>query len=83
MEAGSLDKWLDGHKLLIFGNGSDKAKTVIDNRNARFVADVAPLAFDMLALSEQAYARRQFLDLAYSVPAYLKEFQATKPKSLF
>ena len=45
--------------------------------------DVVPLAVDMVALSELKYSRREFLDLAYSVPEYLKEFQATKPKALF
>ena len=35
----------------------------------------------MVALAEQKYSRRDFIDLAYSVPEYLKDFQATKPKS--
>lgn len=35
----------------------------------------------MVALAERAYARREFIDLAYSTPLYLKEFQATVPKS--
>jgi hypothetical protein len=36
----------------------------------------------MLALAEMAFRKQDFLDLAYSVPAYLKDFQATKPKSM-
>jgi hypothetical protein len=35
-----------------------------------------------MPLATQAYLRGDFLDLAYSVPAYLKEFQATKPRQL-
>ena len=44
--------------------------------------DMATLAVDMLALAERAYSRRDFIDTAYSVPYYLKDFQATKPKPL-
>ena len=35
----------------------------------------------MMALSDRAFKNKQFLDLAYSVPEYLKEFQATTPKN--
>ncbi len=34
----------------------------------------------MLALAEKAWANRQFIDIAYSTPVYLKDFQATQPK---
>ena len=33
--------------------------------------------------AERDYAARRFLDTAYCVPTYLKDFQATKPKKLF
>lgn len=75
-----------GRRLLIFGDGSAKyAASFADAIPSymRFIPDVNPLAVDMLPLAEQAYMRRDFLDLAYSVPAYLKEFQATLPKKLF
>ncbi len=68
---------------MFFGNGSDKARDVISHPNARFIADIVPMATDMVALAERSFARREFLDLAYSTPNYLKEFQATKPKKLF
>lgn len=70
-----------GRPVLFFGDGSAKAREVITAQNAVFVPDVDPLALDMVALAEQKYARRDFIDLAYSVPEYLKEFQATKPRS--
>lgn len=79
----AFDTYLADHRLLIFGNGSDKARDVITSDNAVFVPDIHPLASNMLPLAEQAFMRKDFLDLAYSVPVYLKEFQATKPKKLF
>lgn len=70
-----------GRPVLLFGDGSDKALDVVKAPNVRHVADIAPLAVDMVALAERAYARRDFIDLAYSTPLYLKDFQATTPKS--
>ena len=35
----------------------------------------------MMALSDKAFREGRFLDTAYCVPEYLKEFQATKPKN--
>nr|WP_301393838.1 tRNA (adenosine(37)-N6)-threonylcarbamoyltransferase complex dimerization subunit type 1 TsaB [uncultured Duncaniella sp.] len=69
-----------GRTVLFFGDGSDKARTVINAVNAEFIPDIRPLAIDMIALSEQAFARRDFIDTAYSTPYYIKDFQATKPK---
>lgn len=83
LDATSYQEWLERGEVLFFGNGSDKAREVITHPNARFIPDVKPLALDMLPLADQAFRAGRFLDLAYSVPTYLRDFQATKPKSLF
>lgn len=70
-----------GRPGLLFGDGSDKAREVISAPNVTFVPDVVPLAVDMVALAERDQARRKYIDPAYSTPLYLKDFQATKPKS--
>ena len=81
LDENSYAQWLDNGPVVFFGNGSDKAREVIKHPNARFIANIHPLASDMLALAEMAYRRGEFLDLAYSVPAYLKDFQATTQKN--
>ena len=73
--------------VLFFGDGMPKAKELLTanakaaGTGAVLVDGVDPGAGDMLPLAERAYARRSFLDLAYSVPSYLKAFQATKPRN--
>lgn len=79
----SYTEMLNRGLVLFFGNGSDKAREVITHPNARFIPNIHPLAVDMLPLADQAFRAGKFLDLAYSVPTYLKDFQATKPKKLF
>lgn len=68
---------LEQGPVLFMGNGVEKARRIISHPNAVWVEGVQPLASDMLALSEKAYRAGDFLDLAYSVPAYLKEFFTT------
>lgn len=70
-----------GRPVLFFGDGMEKSKAVIKADNAVFVEGVDPLAVDMIALAERNFARREFLNTAYSVPLYLKDFQATKPRN--
>ena len=81
LDSGSYGDLLDGRKVVFFGNGSDKFSGVTSSPNASFIPGIVPLATDMIALSERDYANRRFIDPAYSVPAYLKDFQATKPRN--
>lgn len=84
LDSDSYANLLAAHdKVLFFGDGSDKAIEVIRNPKAVFIHGVKPIATNMMALSDLAYSRHEFLDLAYSVPEYIKSFQATKPKKLF
>ncbi len=84
LDENSYSEYLDRGHVIFFGNGSDKARPLLEkHKNANFITEIHPLAANMTALSERAYRNRDFLDLAYSTPHYLKEFQATKPKSIF
>ena len=78
----SFENLLDeGYTLVAIGNGSDKAREVLKHDRMRFIAGVKPVALEMMALAEKAFREQQFIDVAYSTPLYLKEFQATKPKN--
>lgn len=72
-----------GRPLLYFGSGAEKAQEIMSAGcpQARYVPDVDAVAVDMIALADRAHLQRNFLDLAYCTPIYLKEFQATKPKN--
>lgn len=78
----SLEQLLaEGHTLVLMGNGSDKARQVLTRQGVCFIGGVKPVAVDMMALAEKAYREQSFIDVAYSTPLYLKEFQATKPRN--
>lgn len=77
------DSWkelLETKKMIFIGDGSDKAKEVIKSPNAVWIPGLVPVARDMLALSEKYYREGKLIDIAYSTPEYLKEYQTTTPK---
>lgn len=81
IEADTYENFLREQSVLFFGNGAAKCRSVLTNPKALFLdKDINPLASDMLALAEKAFRERDFKDVAYFEPFYLKEFVATKPK---
>lgn len=80
LDESSFASLLANHHLVLIGNGAQKAKDVIKHPNVQFMPDVKPVAVDMLALAEKAFREGHFIDVAYSTPLYLKDFQATIPK---
>ena len=69
--------------VLFIGDGALKCKDVITHPNATF-QEAFPLASAMAPQAQKAYDAKQFEDLAYFEPFYLKDFVATKPsKQLF
>jgi tRNA threonylcarbamoyladenosine biosynthesis protein TsaB len=72
---------LETKKILFFGNGSIKTKGVINHKNAFFFDDFKPSARFMIPLSWKKFLERQFEDVAYFEPLYLKDFVAVLPKN--
>lgn len=68
-------------RIIFIGDGAAKCKDVLSkNSNAIFVDNVFPSAKNMVTLTEQAFSKKQFEDLAYFEPFYLKDFVAGKKK---
>lgn len=72
---------LKDRSVWFMGDGSDKFKDVVKSDNAHFISGLTPQAKDMIALAEKAFREGDFLDVAYSVPQYLKAYQTTTPRS--
>jgi len=70
----SFEKDLAANKILFFGSGSVKWKEVCNHPNAIF-EQVPTLPEGMSICSNGMAIKKQFTDLAYSEPFYLKEFQ--------
>jgi tRNA threonylcarbamoyladenosine biosynthesis protein TsaB len=81
VEEGSYADLLAANKVIFFGNGAEKCKSLLTHPHALFIDDVHPLASGMIPLAEQAFVAGSFVDSAYFEPFYLKEFVATVPKN--
>jgi len=79
----SFLEMLQKNKIIFFGDGAAKCKEVLSkNSNAIFIDDIFPSAKNMITLSEEAFEKKQFEDVAYFEPFYLKDFVAGKKKNI-
>lgn len=81
LDATSYAEVLAEKKLIAFGEGAAKFKSINVNPNITFLSEPNyPLAQDMVPLAFQAFQAKKFQSLAYFEPFYLKEFLTTPPK---
>jgi len=78
-ESSFLDELTRGAVYFI-GNGVEKSKTLIANKNAVFIEGKLPSADQMSALAYAKHKKNDTEDVAYFEPYYLKDFVALKPK---
>jgi tRNA threonylcarbamoyladenosine biosynthesis protein TsaB len=69
-------------KVLFFGDGALKCKVIINNPNAHFIDGVFPSAKDMGVLAFESFSNKDFEDVAYFEPYYLKDFVAGEKKNV-
>ena len=81
LDENSFDEFRRLPKLIFIGNGTEKFKPLFKSDNAKWLGNKMAHAKYMPALSEKMYKEKQFADIAYSVPNYLKEYKTTTPKN--
>lgn len=82
IDENSYSEFLAEHPVYFFGNGAAKCREKITHPNAHFIENIHPLAKWIFPLAERAMAEKDFKDVAYFEPFYLKEFVASTPKKL-
>jgi len=76
-----LSDLFETHKILFFGNGAEKCRNMIKHENAIFKGPNTTSAEFMLVISAEKFERKQFENVAYFEPFYLKNFVATIPRN--
>ena len=80
LEENSLSQWIASYsKVYFIGSGAQKAFEVHHQSNIS-VLDTLPSAKEMAGLSFQKYVAKDFEDVAYFEPYYLKDFMGPIPK---
>ena len=76
--------YLENNTIVFFGNGATKCREAITHPKAIFLNDIITSAKNMVSLAEYSFGLKNFVDVAYYEPFYLKDFIATIPvKNIF
>ena len=67
-------------ELYFFGNASEKCKNIIDNNNC-FFHTFQHQASDLIDLANEMFEAKQFTDIVYFEPNYLKAWQGKTKKA--
>lgn len=81
VDENSFASFLEQGKVYFLGNGAPKTASILTSANAQYIDYPSPIAAEMVAMAEKAYANSNFVDKAYFEPFYLKEFVATIAKN--
>lgn len=81
LDENSFEEFRD-KKIVFVGDGVEKSKEILQLPNAEFITGIYPSGENMIALAEEKFRNKDFEDVAYFEPFYLKEFRAGKPKRL-
>jgi tRNA threonylcarbamoyladenosine biosynthesis protein TsaB len=81
IDENSFSSYLEKSKVYFLGDGAEKCKEIIIDENAIFLDGYFPSAKQMAGLSYEKYQHKDFEDVAYFEPFYLKDFLITKPKN--
>jgi tRNA threonylcarbamoyladenosine biosynthesis protein TsaB len=79
IDADSFKELLQNHKILFFGDGAEKCQSVLgENPNAVFLPGFVNSAVHLTQKASNKFKNKEFEDVAYFEPHYLKEFIAGK-----
>jgi tRNA threonylcarbamoyladenosine biosynthesis protein TsaB len=65
-------------KIILFGDGAEKTKSLIDSRDVQYLDLQHPSSKNMTQEAFELFNNKQFEDTAYFEPYYLKEFYFKK-----
>jgi tRNA threonylcarbamoyladenosine biosynthesis protein TsaB len=71
----SYTDFLD-NEIVFFGDGALKCQEIISHKNAKFIAGIYPSAKNLGILANAKFENKEFEDVAYFEPYYLKDFVA-------
>jgi tRNA threonylcarbamoyladenosine biosynthesis protein TsaB len=69
----SFSELLDKNKIIFCGNAIEKVRSVVQHPNATYTSILAD-AGHLGVVSQQKFVKKQFTDITYCEPLYVKEF---------
>jgi tRNA threonylcarbamoyladenosine biosynthesis protein TsaB len=69
------------NEIIFFGDGSLKCQKILNHKDAKFIEGIYPSAKNLGILAKAKFENKDFEDVAYFEPYYLKDFVAGKKKA--
>ncbi|MFT5819057.1 MAG: tRNA threonylcarbamoyladenosine biosynthesis protein TsaB [Crocinitomix sp.] len=79
----SYQNFLAEHPVCFIGPGAEKCQDALQHKNASFDLTIKVSAKGMNTFAHENFEQKDFVDLAYFEPFYLKDFIAGTPKKIF
>ncbi|MER3316989.1 MAG: tRNA (adenosine(37)-N6)-threonylcarbamoyltransferase complex dimerization subunit type 1 TsaB [Allomuricauda sp.] len=76
----SFVEYFGENKVHVVGSGAEKCRGVLQHPNFIFDESAVPSAKDMVSMAFEKYQSKQFEDVAYFEPYYLKDFVLQQKK---
>ena len=83
LDANSFADLFASGPVVVIGDAAEKFAALLGRIQGQSFVQCCPEATAMLAPAMARYAKKEFEDVAYFEPFYLKQFIATTPKKLF
>jgi len=80
IDGNSFSEYLEQGKVALFGDGAAKCRDTITHPNALFFDNIFPSATGLAEPAFEKLQKRDFEDVAYFEPFYLKDFVAGPPR---
>ena len=74
IDEGSFTEYASASKVYLIGSGAEKCRGVLEHPNFQFEETIVPSAREMGPLAFKKFQAKQFEDVAYFEPYYLKDF---------
>ena len=74
VDESSFEEYLQQGPTTFIGSGVEKFQKLVTHENAKYVKDAMPSASDLVPIAEEKFMKRDFEDVAYFEPYYLKDF---------
>lgn len=74
IDENSFKEYLGSESVHFLGSGAEKIKDTFNQNNIEYHCDIVPSSKEMALLSFEKYTTKQFEDVAYFEPYYLKDF---------
>jgi tRNA threonylcarbamoyladenosine biosynthesis protein TsaB len=77
----SFKQYVSTFEVILFGNGAAKCRKIVKNEKVKYAGPEKTSAAFMVGLAENKFKNKEFEEVAYFEPFYLKDFIATIPKN--